>query len=101
MAINLTHRPDLEIRIESLAERLKLKGRGRKSATIERALTALEEKLDSERPSQEYIGESLANLAEGGDRFREQIYRQFPQLQGKALSLALQDEVYDEQGLPK
>lgn len=101
MAINLTHRPDLEIRIEVLAEQLKLKGRGRKSATIERALDALEEKLEAERPSQEYIRTSLDDFSEGGDRLREQIYLQQPKFRGKPLSMALQDEIYDEYGLPK
>ena len=41
MAINLAHRPDLDSRVEQLADRLGLKGRGRRTATIERALTLL------------------------------------------------------------
>ena len=100
MAINLTHRPDLEIRIEKLADRLKLIGRGRKTTTIERALDALEHKLDSERPSPEYIRESLSKYAANGDKIRKTIYRKHPQLRGRSLSLALQEELYDKHGLP-
>ncbi len=101
MAINLTHRPDLEIRIEKLADRLKLIGRGSKTATIERALDALEQKLESERPSPEYIRESLMKYAADGDKIQKQIYRKNPRLRGRPLSLALQDELYDKHGLPK
>ena len=50
MAINLAHRPDLDSRVERLADRLGLKGRGRKTATIERALTLLEKHVAQNRP---------------------------------------------------
>ena len=101
MAINLTHRPDLEAKIELLAQQLKFKGRGRKTNTIERALDALEEKLKIERPSPSYIRNSLGCLSEGGERFQAWVYRDRPYLEGKPISVALQDELYDEQGLPK
>ena len=50
MAINLAHRPDLDSRVEQLADRLGLKGRGRKTATIKRALTPLEKHVAHDRP---------------------------------------------------
>ena len=43
VAINIVHRPDLDARVEKLASCLGLRGRGRKTAVIERALAALEE----------------------------------------------------------
>ncbi len=41
MAINLVYRPDLDNRIEKLAARLGLRGRGRKTAIIEQALAVI------------------------------------------------------------
>ena len=55
MAINLTHGLDLEGRVEKLAERFELKGRGRKTASIRHTLTALEESLASEPPDRAAI----------------------------------------------
>ena len=59
MAINLVHRPDLDDRVENLAARLGLKGRGRKTAIIERALTALEEQQRVAHPDPTAIAASL------------------------------------------
>ena len=42
MAINLVHHRDLDERVERLAARLGLTGRGRKVGVIERALATLE-----------------------------------------------------------
>ncbi len=103
MAINLTHRPDLEDAIEQLAKRLNMTGRGRKTRVIERALDALQDKLDVQQPSPEYIRDSLAKLATDGEVFREQVYRDNPhwRTSEKPLSELLQEELYDEIGLPK
>ena len=101
MAINLVHRPDLEEKIEILADRLSLIRRGRKTRIIELALKALEKQLDSERPSPEHIQKSLKKYTNNGRQFRERMYKAYPDLRGKDLSLALDNEFYDERGLPK
>ena len=100
MTINIAHRADLERRVEKLAERMGLKGHGRKTATIERALGVLEERLEQEQPDREAIRASLDGYIANGARLRRR-------LAGKVaagtvpLSQALQDELYDERGLPK
>ena len=66
-----THRHDLDERVERLAARLDLHGRGRKTAVIERALSALEEQTDGTRPDRAYVEAALERLARAGDRFRE------------------------------
>lgn len=48
MAINITHRPDLDDRVERLANRLGISGYGRKTAVIEEALSALEERVGNQ-----------------------------------------------------
>ena len=101
MAINLTHRPDLEDRIERLADRLGLKGRGHKTATIERALAELEERLASERPDRAAIEASIDRYIEAGARLRERLPgRDLPD-SAPSLSLSLQEALYDERGLPE
>ena len=98
MAINLTHRPDLEQRIERLAARLGIHGRGRKTAVIERALTALE--AQAPRMSPEAIRASLAQFTHGAEIAAE--LADDPELDhSKPLSEALQEVLYDEYGLPK
>ena len=100
MAINLTHRPDLEERVERLAERLDLKGRGRKTATIERALVALEERLASDRPDRAAIEASLDRYIEAGSRLRERLSGTVRPESVPSMSLSLQEALYDERGLP-
>jgi len=98
LAINLTHRPDLENRIERLASRLGMNGRGRKTAVIERAITALEEQAP--RMSPEAIRASLAQFTHGAQIAAE--LADDPDLDhSKPLSEALQEVLYDEHGLPK
>jgi len=58
LSIILTHRPDLEVRINELAKQLGYIRRGLKNRTIEHMLEALE-KLDAERSSRERILKSL------------------------------------------
>ena len=101
MAINLTHRPDLDVRVERLAERLELKGRGRKTATIERALTALEDRLDSDRPGRPVIEASIDRYIEAGARLRERLSGKDVAGDAPPLSLSLQQSLYDERGLPE
>ena len=99
MAINLTHRPDLENRIERLASRLGMNGRGRKTAVIERALTALEQQTP--RMSAQEIEESLEKFGRNADLVAAELAND-PELDhSKPLSQALQDVLYGEHGLPK
>ncbi len=99
MAINLTHRPDLEERIEKLASRLGMDGRGRKTAVIEKALSALEDQVP--RMSPEEIMESLEKFGRNADLIAAELASD-PELDHtKPLSQALQDVLYDEHGLPK
>lgn len=100
MAINIAHRADLEFRVEKLAERMGLKGHGRKTETIERALGVLEERLEKEQPDRETIKASLDGYIANGARLRRRLAGKIAA--GAApLSQALQDELYDERGLPK
>lgn len=98
MAINLAHRPDLDSRVEKLADRLGLKGRGRKTATIERALALLEERVAHDRPDQAAIKASLDRYIADGSRLRERLAGRGDD--GPPLSLSLQQALYDERGLP-
>ena len=99
MAINITHRPDLDEQVERLAAQLGLSGHGRKTAVIEKALEALEEQV-GRYPSRSEIRASLNRFMENGQRLREEILRQNPDLK-EPLSQSLQDELYDEWGIPK
>ena len=101
MAINIAHRHDLDERVERLAARLDLRGRGRKIAVIERALRALEEQTERIRPDRARVEAALERLAQA-DRFRERERRRgrFAD-DDRPLSQVWQDELYDEHGLPK
>ena len=101
MAINLVHRPDLDDRVENLASRLGLKGRGRKTAIIERALTALEEQERAAHPDRTTIAASLQRYIDKGARLRAQLAGNQSPVQGQPLSALLQQALYDEQGLPR
>ena len=98
MAINIAHRPDLDSRVEKLADRLGLKGRGRKTATIERALALLEERVAYDRPDRMAIEASLDRYIADGSRLRERLTDRSSD--GPSLSLSLQQALYDERGLP-
>ena len=101
MAINLVHRPDLDDRVENLAARLGLKGRGRKTAIIERALSALEEQQRVAHPDPTAIAASLQRYIDKGACLRAQLAENNSPDQGQPLSALLQQAVYDEQGPPK
>ena len=100
MAINIAHRRDLDARVERLADRLALHGRGRKTAVIERALDALEERVERSRPDRAAILAALERYAVTGARSRERLAD--PEAaDSRPPSLLLQDALYDERGLPR
>ena len=101
MAINLAHRVDLDQRVEKLAARLGLTGKGRKTGVIERALTALEERVERDRPSREAIVASLDHYIRAGSRRCERLAAGNGIDGGPPLSRVLQEILYDEHGLPK
>ena len=97
MAFNLAHRPDLDSRVEKLADRLGLTGRGRKTATIERAITLLEERAAHDRSDQAAIETSLDRYIVNGSNLRERLVPG----SDDGPSLSLQQVLYDERGLPE
>ena len=101
MAINLAHRPDLDDRVEKLATRLGLRGRGRKTAIIEQALAALEERAERAYPDRAAVTASLDRYIEAGPRLRQRLAGSGRPLFEPPLSLSLQRVHYDEEGLPK
>ena len=100
MAINIAHRQDLDDRVERLAARLGLRGRGRKTAVIEQALVALEKRVEREAPDRAAIRASLERYAKGGPRLRARLVRLDPG-DGRPLSQVLQDALHDDRGLPR
>ncbi len=100
MAINIVHRRDLDERVERLAARLDLRGRGRKVAVIERALSALEERVARDRPDGAAIRASLERYAREGPQLRRRLAGLDPG-DGRPLSQVLQEALYDERGLPR
>lgn len=100
MAINLAHRPDLDARVEKLAAQLGLAGRGRKTAIIERALAALEERVARTRPDRATVLASIDRYIAAGPGLREKIAPRANNDHDAPLSLTLQQVLYDERGLP-
>ena len=101
MAINLAHRRDLDERVERLAARLGLTGRGRKVGVIERALTTLEEQVERDHPDRGTIIAALDRYIDTGSRRRDRLMAGNGLHGDPPLSLALQEMLYDERGLPK
>ena len=99
MAFNLAQRPDLDSRVEKLADRLGLTGLGRKTATIERAIALLEERAAQDLPNQAAIEMSLDRYIVNGSNLRERLVPRSDD--GLPLSLSLQQALYDERGLPE
>ena len=95
------HRPELDDRVERLADRLALKGRGRETAIIERALTAPEERLASDPPDRVAIEASIDSYIEVGARLRERLSERNVPDSASSLSLSLQQALYDKRGLPE
>lgn len=100
MSINLAHRPDLESRVEQLADRFGLRGRGRKTAVIERALAALEESTAEDDQDELTIKASINRYIDGGVRLRMRLEKDF-RSESAPLSAALQTAIYGERGLPE
>ena len=99
MAINLTHRSDLDERVEKLAAHMGFSGRGRKTAVIEKALAALEDRVSLMDP--ESILVSLKQFEGHGALIAAELAGDPELHRGKALSLSLQEALYDEHGLPR
>ena len=99
IAINITHRPDLDDQVERLAVQLGLPRLGRKTAVIEKALQVLEEQVGTP-PSRSEVRASLGRILENGRRLRREVLRRNPDLK-EPLSQTLQDGLYDRWGLPK
>ena len=99
MAINITHRPDLDDRVERLANRLGISGYGRKTAVIEEALSALEERVGNQ-VTKAQIRASLKSYLLNGNRLRQEVLRLCPDIR-EPLSRTLQQELYDERGVPR
>ncbi len=99
MAINITHRPDLDDRVERLANRLGISGYGRKTAVIEKALSALEERVGNQ-VTKAQIRASLKSYLLNGDRLRQEVLRLCPDSR-EPVSQTLQEELYDERGVPR
>lgn len=101
MAINIAHRNDLDARVEALALRLGLNGKGRKTRIIERALSALEAEVENKQPSQEEIEAEFRRIREESKDFRRRMIEAYPGHDPENLSLTCQDELYDDRGLPR
>ncbi|MDE0105845.1 MAG: hypothetical protein OXN89_25990 [Bryobacterales bacterium] len=99
MAINITHRPDLDDRVERLAKRLGISGYGRKTAVIEEALSALEERVGNQ-VTKAQVSASLNRYLRNGNRLRQEVLRLCPDIR-EPLSQALQEELYCERGVPR
>lgn len=100
MAIIITNRPDLERRVEQLAGRFGLRGRGRKTAVIERALAALEEGAAQDDQEQLTIKESIDRYITAGVQLRADLAKDLPS-ESAPLSASLQQALYGERGLPE
>ena len=101
MAINIAHRPDLDRRVEVLALRLGLRGRGRKTRVIERALESLETRSSAIKTTPEEIDAFFKELSESTREMRKRFTAEFPGMSIETISRTLQDELYDKRGLPK
>lgn len=91
--------PDLEARIDELAKRLHYHGPNAREQILNRALKALEDSLPAPRPrsSDEESVAFWAGVRERGRRLREK----YPYDDDNPPSKVWQEELYDENGLPK
>lgn len=100
MAISIAHWRNLDERVERLAAQLDL--RGRKTAVIKQALSALRQQVKHTRPGRDRIEASLERLARAGDRYRERERTQGQQARdARPASQVWQEELYDDRGLPR
>ena len=91
--------PDLETRIADLAKRLHYYGPNAREQILHRALKSLEDSLPPPRPerSAEERAASWDAIRERGRRLREK----YPYDDDNPPSKVWQEELYDENGLPK
>ena len=101
VAINIAHRPDLDARVEKLASCLGLRGRGRKTAVIECALAALEEREKTAHLDPTAIAASLQRYIDNGTHLSARLFEEGVPKRGRPLSALLQEALYDERGLPR
>lgn len=101
MTVDTNLTPDLDDRVEKLAARLGLAGEGRKAAVIEQALTALEERVVPPHAGSEGVAADIDRYIEDGVRLRERLRGKYGSDDDRPLSLLLQQELYDERGIPK
>ena len=93
------NQPDLETRIVNLAKRLHYHGPNAREQILHRALQALEDSLPEPRPrsSDEESKAFWAGVLERGRQLREK----YPYDDDNPPSKVWQEELYDENGLPK
>ena len=90
---------DLETRIANLAKRLHYHGPNAREQILHRALKALEDSLPPPRPqrSKEESSAFWADIREGARKYREA----HPYDPANPESRVWQEELYDDNGLPK
>jgi hypothetical protein len=94
----ITVKPETEARISELAQRLGYTGPNAAEQVLRLALDILEGNVPKRRKmSPDEIRESMAYFREAGRRWREQN----PYDDANPPSKVWQDELYDENGLPK
>ena len=96
-AVEPVHSPGMDARIEELAARLGLTGPERKTAVIERALSALEDHAGRQRPDRAQVARALDRYIAAGPGLRKRLTAGGD----GALSSVLRRSLYDERGLPR
>ena len=91
--------PDLETRIVNLAKRLHYHGPDAREQILHRALQALEDTLPEPRPKP--TEEERAAFWAGVRERARQLREKYPYDDDNPPSKAWQEELYDENGLPK
>ena len=99
MTMHFMRSPDIDSRVEQLADRLGLTGSKRKTETIERALALLEERVVHDRPGRAAIEATLDRYIDSGARLREGLAHLGDD--DRPLSASLQRALYNDLGLPK
>lgn len=99
--MSTTLKPEMEARIESLVERLALTDPDAHERVLKMALDDLDAKVPPLRRKMtpEEIAEEYRILSAAGRRWREEHPEEYDE--DNPPSKAWQEELYDEQGLPK
>ena len=95
----LPNQPDLETRIVNLAKRLHYHGPNAREQILHRALQALEDTLPEPRPKP--TAEERAAFWAGVRERARQLREKYPYDDDNPPSRVWQEELYDENGLPK